>query len=130
MHSRMGDKLKRGGRSRYRADCTTQEVVLNLEWPLFIVNYSLNQCLANSLMSLSYHLFMEFSNKNPLSGMAINNYEPLSYRDFGYVNVGNFLTQQKSVKKISDHPDSSRLHSYSQLFSFLQFALRIHFFLI
>lgn len=68
-------------------------------------NYSLNQCLANS-------------------------YEPLSYRDFGYVNVGNFLTQQKSVKKISDHPDSSRLHSYSQLFSFLQFALRIHFFLI
>ena len=105
MHSRMGDKLKRGGRSRYRADCTTQEVVLNLEWPLFIVNYSLNQCLANS-------------------------YEPLSYRDFGYVNVGNFLTQQKSVKKISDHPDSSRLHSYSQLFSFLQFALRIHFFLI
>ena len=102
----MGDKLKRGGRSRYRADCTTQEVVLNLEWPLFIANYSLNQCLANSWV-------------------------PLSYRDFGYHSVKiYFLTQQKYVKKISDHPDSSRLHSYSQLFDFLKFALRIHFFLI
>ena len=70
MHSRMGDKLKRGGRSRYRADCTTQEVVLNLEWPLFIANYSLNQCLANSWMPLSHRDFGYSEFKNPLPYVA------------------------------------------------------------